>query len=370
MLEPGPAFNVLSGDNGQGKTNFLEAIYALCTLRSFRTSRLADLIAIGATEAKISGRVHTGDLDRVYELELREGGRTARLDGKTPRPLQRYFGHFNVVLFAPEDLAVVRGSPGDRRKFIDRAVFNWSPEYLVWAQDYERILRTRNQLLRDLQREKLTWAKAAPLLEVYDEQLATAGARVTCARWSFLHALRPSVLTGFDAIMSTGLELGVDYQCQEPIAEALARAGQPPEREQIQAALLSLLNERRALDRARATTSVGPHRDDLIFTLARQPAASFASQGQTRGMVLAWKTALLSLLATQRAEPPVLLLDDVSSELDPTRNQYLFRFLSGLEAQCFITTTHPDFVLLADDRVDFEVVSGRITPRMSALSKA
>jgi len=269
------------------------------------------------------------------------------------------------VLFAPEDLAVVRGSPGDRRKFIDRAVFNWNPEYLAWSQQYERILRTRNQLLRDLQRDKLTWTKAAPLLEVYDEQLAAAGARLVCARWSFLAALRPAVLEGWGAIMSTELELRVDYEAQPPVQEVLQGGDDLPARAEVQAALLAFLHERRPLDRARGTTSVGPHRDDLVFTLAGQPAASFASQGQTRGMVLAWKTALLALLRERRDEPPVLLLDDVSSELDPTRNQYLFRFLSGLRAQCFITTTHPDFVLLGDERVDFAVEHGRITPRSS-----
>lgn len=360
-LEPGPEFNVFSGDNGQGKTNLLEALYAVCTLRSFRTSRLADLISIGRTEGKIAARLHRDELDRIYELELRERGRTARIDGKVIRPISRYFGQFNVVLFAPEDLAVVRGSPGNRRKFLDRSVFNWSPEYLPLSQDYDKVLRSRNQLLRDLQSGKTSWQRGEGLLEVYDQQLARSGAQVMAQRVLFLEQLREHVMMGFESIMKSGLELGLDYACKDELRAALEF---PVEQRftALEEALGSLLRSRWSLDRARGTTSIGPHRDDLLFTLSRQPAATFASQGQTRAMVLAWKTALLTLLQRTREESPVLLLDDVSSELDPRRNQYLFAFLSDLGAQSFITTTHPDFVLIDSKRADWSVKEGRITP--------
>jgi DNA replication and repair protein RecF len=140
QLEPRERFNVFAGDNGQGKTNLLEAIFVVAALRSFRTSKLADLIAFGGERAKLGARVVKDDLVRVYEVDIAAGSRKVALDGKAVRPLARYFGGFNVVVFTPEDLALARASPGDRRRFVDRSVFNLRPEYLGLAQDYERVL--------------------------------------------------------------------------------------------------------------------------------------------------------------------------------------------------------------------------------------
>ena len=130
-LEPGPRFNVFPGNNGQGKTNLLEALYVVGTLRSFRTARLAELIRFGDDEAYVAARVERGDLERIFELTLARAVAGGRLDGKAVRPLAKYFGQFNVVLFAPEDLLVPRGSPGERRRFLDRAVFNQRAGYLL-----------------------------------------------------------------------------------------------------------------------------------------------------------------------------------------------------------------------------------------------
>src|SRR3982751_3104245 len=147
-LTPRERFNVFVGNNGQGKTNLLEAIYAVAALRSFRTSRLADMIAFGAPEARIGARVVKQDLVRVYEVTLGPTGRRVLLDNKAARPLSRYFGGFNVVVFTPEDLGLPRGAPGDRRKFLDRGVFNFDASYLPLATDYEKDLKTRNSVLR------------------------------------------------------------------------------------------------------------------------------------------------------------------------------------------------------------------------------
>src|SRR5690606_27316790 len=136
--------------NGQGKTNLLESIYVAGALRSFRTQRMADLIGFGRDQAYIGARILRGGLERVYELTQRASSRLVRLDGKAVRPISRYFGDFNVVLFAPEDLQVPRGSPADRRRFLDRAVFNRAPRYLGDVQAYEKVVRSRNALLREI----------------------------------------------------------------------------------------------------------------------------------------------------------------------------------------------------------------------------
>jgi DNA replication and repair protein RecF len=349
QLEPGPHFNVLSGNNGQGKTNLLESIYVIGTLRSFRTQRLADLIKFGESEAYLGARVQRGGLERKYELTLGERSRKVRLDGKTVRPISKYFGDFNVVLFAPEDLGVPRGSPSDRRRFIDRAVFNWRKSHLVDSQAYEKVVRNRNALLKDMQDNPRAGDE---LLEVYDLQLSELGARLVAARREYLADVEPRFVGAFEAITHSSWAVGLRYATTDDVAAAGTDQGA------LCSALLAAHRASRARDRARGTTSSGPHRDDLVFELEGRAASSFASQGQLRAVVLAWKTAEMDLLAAAHGDPPVLLLDDVSSELDSLRNEYLFEFLRSRDNQCFITTTHPKHVLVSRDRLDFEVSNG------------
>jgi DNA replication and repair protein RecF len=351
LVEPGPRFNVISGNNGQGKTNLLEALYAVCTLRSFRTSRLRDLIHIDQEQAYAAAKVETGGLERRYELTINPRSRVVRLDDKPVRPIARYFGGFNVVLFAPEDLLVARASPAERRRFLDRAVFTQDPRFLARAQDYEKVLKNRNLTLRD---ESLAGPKQDELLTVYDQQLAGLAAQVLHARLRYLAAMTTPFAEAFESITRSGLSTGVDYKCAGEIAPDGLEL---PDLEEI---LLEAFTSSRRADLARGATNLGPHRDVLQFRLAGQLAANFASQGQLRAMILAWKTAEMSLLAEAHEEAPILLLDDVSSELDPERNEYLFDFLRLRDNQCFITTTHPDYVLLTSDRLDYRVENGII----------
>ncbi|MBL4632731.1 MAG: DNA replication and repair protein RecF [Kofleriaceae bacterium] len=288
-------------------------------------------------------------IERRYELTINQRSRIVRLDNKAVRPISRYFGQFNIVLFAPEDLLVARGSPSDRRKFLDRAVFNLAPDFLPCAQDYEKVLKNRNLTLKS---ENMGASQKEQMLEVYDSQLASLAAKMLRARIDYLKAIGPLFEQGFESITRTGLPAKLIYQPAGDI-----EAGSSTEEELIESYQLGY-QKNRAMDLARGSTSLGPHRDNLHFELASQPAANFASQGQLRAMILAWKTAEMQLLASVHNDPPVLLLDDVSSELDPIRNEYLFDFLRQRENQCFITTTHPDFVLLREERCDFSVEDG------------
>jgi DNA replication and repair protein RecF len=349
-LEPRARFNVFVGDNGQGKTNLLEAIYVVAALRSFRTSRLADLVAFGPeTEAKaqISARVTRQDMTRVYEVELAAGSRKVRLDGKAVRPLSRYFGGFNVVVFTPEDLGLARGSPSERRRFLDRAVFNLRPEYLATVQDYEKVLKQRNAVLRMVGEGRLPSGRAEEMLVVYDTQLADLGLAIVAAREAFLAALHDELRRAFEAIARSERVASVRYVSK---LSGLAAAD-----------VIEQHRAGRARDLASQSTQLGPHRDDLAFELDRRDAGQFASQGQLRAILLAWKTAELVVLARAHGDLPILLLDDVSSELDPGRNAYLFEHLAGLAGQCFITTTHPGHVKLAADRADYAIKTGRIS---------
>jgi DNA replication and repair protein RecF len=348
VLEPAPRFNVFHGDNGQGKTNLLEAVYVIAALRSFRTSKLADLIRFGEPNARLAARVDRAGLERVYEVVVEPKSRQVRLDGKAVRPLAKYFGAFNVVLFAPEDLQLPRGAPSERRRFLDRAVFNRRGDYMPLAQDYEKVLRSRNALLREMAEGR----RDVDLLEVYDQQLAQLAAKIASARLAYVDELRARFQGAFDAITRSGIPVDIAYRTPPEIVAASAG-----ERTAVYARLIAAS---RGADLARGASNVGPHRDDLELQLDARDAGAFASQGQLRALVLAWKTAEMDLLATVHGEDPILLLDDVSSELDPHRNEYLFDFLGRRTNQCFITTTHPRFVLVSNDRVDREVRQGRI----------
>jgi DNA replication and repair protein RecF len=345
-LQPRERFNVFAGDNGQGKTNLLEAIFVVAALRSFRTAKLADLIAFGGERARLGARVQKDDLVRVYEVELAPGSRKVTLDGKAARPLARYFGGFNVVVFTPEDLALPRASPGDRRRFLDRGVFNLRPDYLVTAQDYERVLKTRNTVLRQAADGAVDRRRLEDLLAVYDPQLAALGAKVIAARQAFLEVVRAELTAAFASITRTGLAATARYVVRSEATTA----------EEIIAKLAAA----RMKDLSTHATQVGPHRDDLVFELDGREAGTFASQGQLRAIMLAWKTAELAVLGRAHGDLPILLLDDVSSELDPQRNEYLFEHLAKLAGQCFITTTHPGHVLLRQHRADYRIAKGEI----------
>ncbi|MFT3695252.1 MAG: DNA replication/repair protein RecF [Kofleriaceae bacterium] len=350
-LVPRERFNVFVGQNGQGKTNLLEAIYVVATLRSFRTSRLADLIRFDTQQAQLGARVEKDGLSRVYQVELGGGQRRVLLDGKAVRPIARYFGGFNVVVFTPEDLALPRGSPSDRRKFLDRAVFNQGPEYLGALQDYEKVLKQRNTVLKQAA-NGMPRAQVEALLDVYDTQLAPLASQIANARAAFVEKIKPELATAFEAIGRSDYRASVRYVSKTAGVSV----------DQIHAHY----RETHVRDLATENTQSGPHRDDLAFELLdagdqARAAGDFASQGQLRAIMLAWKTAELALLARTHGELPILLLDDVSSELDPSRNAYLFEHLANQAGQCFITTTSEHHVLLTRDRADYRIENGQIS---------
>ncbi len=261
-LVPRARFNVFVGDNGQGKTNLLEAIFAVAALRSFRTSKLSDLIAFGEPQAELGARVAKDELTRVYEVEILPGSRRVKLDGKAARPLARYFGGFNVVVFTPEDLGLARGAPADRRRFLDRGVFNLRPGYLATSSDYDKVLKQRNSVLRQVGQGALSAARAEDLLQIYDQQLAALGVALAHDRGRFLDVIRPALLDAFAAITRTGHVAGARYA-------SLAAAG-------TAADLEAKLREGRARDLATGSTHVGPHRDDS------RARARWARRGELR----------------------------------------------------------------------------------------
>lgn len=338
---PGPRFNVLFGDNGAGKSSLLEAIGYLASLRSFRKAKKDDIIALDASLASLSAKVDDPPLARTYHVGLdRAAGRSIRVDGKRPRTLGAYYGEFPLVLFHPGDTELMAGAPEARRAFLDRVLEQVDAGYARVLDDYGKALRSRNRLLKVPRIDPRS-------VRAYDAILAELGARIGRARAELAAELKPRVEAHFAEITEHALPLEISYAARHA-----------PERE----ALLRALSESFEQDLMRGYTVVGPHSDDLRAGIKQTLAKHHASQGQHRALVLALKVAELSVLAERKRRVPVLLLDDVSSELDRSRNRRFFQLLARLGGQVFLTTTHREFILLEQDRHDFRLEAGVVTP--------
>lgn len=346
-----PRFNLIQGENAQGKTNLLEAIVVLSTLRSFRARRVEELLRFGVERARLRGDVLDGGESSELEVQLRRGGRRSLLSGKAVRVVERYLERFPTVLFWPEELSIPRGSPTERRRLLDRAVTTVWAGYLPLARDYQRVLASRNRTLRE------QGVRGAALVEVYEAQLAELGAKLCAARVRFLRGFAPVFEEVFRSISRSGASGKLRYRTRPELEEAGGNVAS------LSAALASLHRQLRSTDLARKATSVGPHSDDLEFLIDGRSTRSFGSQGQLRALVLAFKLAQIEDGFEKLGRYPALLLDDVSSELDPRRNEYLFDFIGRIPTQTFLTTTLGAGLPVPEDRFSFHVVNGVVSAR-------
>ncbi len=335
------SFHVFVGENAQGKTNLLEAVYALATLKSFRARRNQELVRWGSDKAEVRGKVDDGTLVRDFRLRIDGKGRRGEVDGKPPGQLARYFEGIRAVLFRPEDIAIVRNGPELRRQFIDRAAFTASASFLELAQTFRRVLSQKAALLRQ--------ARVDPVqLAVFDEQLAKAGARLVDRRLRMVDELRKPFTELHERISGLG-EASLDYRGSL-------------DRDRLEESYLELLERSRSDEIRRGMNLVGPQRDDLLLKLDGRPARPYASQGQTRSLVLALKLGEL-LAARARGASPIFLLDDLSSELDRFRTGRLVELLEDLDLQIVVTTTDPSVLHGAGDVQAFEVGAGEVSSR-------
>jgi DNA replication and repair protein RecF len=344
---------VLFGPNGQGKTNFLEACYLLCTLRPLRAQKLAELVRFDAEEAFVRGALSADAGEREIDVTIRDGSRSARLDGKAVRDPDELFGGIAVVAFTPDDLWLVKGPPDGRRRLLDRAVQNQMPAHLADSRDYLRALKARNQLLRE--------GGSDDVRDAFDVPLSRLGARIRLRRERLLDSLRGPASRAFAEVTREDASLSLVYQASGRDSDGLGAEAAVRGESEMEARLLHALARRLPRDRERGYTSVGPHADDLAVSLGDQPARTFASQGQARAAILAFKIAEIESLRTTQGRTPLLLLDDVSSELDPERNAFLMTYLGSLGGQVVLTTTDPRLVSQAASQAMFQRVSkGRI----------
>lgn len=318
---PGEELTVITGANGQGKTNLLEAVWLLTGAKSFRGAKDPQLIREGQQFAVMEGAILRQDRGEDY-IRITVGtkdsprpGRTAKLNGADAGRASELAGLFTAVVFEPGDLELVKGSPERRRRFIDAALCQLYPGYLATLRRYSRLIAQKNSLLKFWERTP----GAAEMCDAFDADLAVQGEEIRRRRAFFLEGLAPLAQKNYEEISSGSEALGLCYRCGSEtgtLAETLAAS--------------------RMADRRAGFCTAGPHRDDVELELDGRPAKNFASQGQQRSAVLAMKLAEASVAGEVLGEHPVMLLDDVLSELDDARQTYLLTRIE--DKQTFVTT--------------------------------
>jgi DNA replication and repair protein RecF len=358
MLEPGSA--VFVGANGQGKTNLMEALVYLATLRSHRVAHDAPLVRAGASRALVRAAVVSDDRELRVEIEIAPGkANRARLNGGAPTRPREILGALRAVLFAPEDLAIVRGDPSERRAFLDQLLVQRSPRLAGVIADYERVLKQRAALLKsaggsgrrrgargpaagEADGERTGPAKDWATLDVWDAQLAVAGAELLAARIDTVSEIRPFVSAAYARVAPSSAPLRLTYQSS--LGAAMPDLAGPASGSVglLEAALLAELARVRPQELDRGVNLIGPHRDDLELHLGELPVRGYASHGESWSTALALRLGSYELLRSDHPAggSPVLVLDDVFAELDGERRDQLAAVADQAE-QVLITAAVP-----------------------------
>ncbi len=328
-VEPSPEVNVICGDNAQGKTNFLESIWIFTGGRSFRGAKDRELVAFGQQAAQLELLADAAEREQNFRVLLSGGRRAVHVNKVPQQSASALVGKFCAVVFSPAHLALVKDGPGVRRKFLDTAICQMQPSYAKQFLKYNHILNQRNSLLRHLKKDN----KLADTLDVWDEKLTECGAELMKRRFLYVESLLPALDEFYGGLSSGREEISLQYRpsavrcpCEKEVA--------------LREEFLRRLAESRTEDLLQGVTTRGPHRDDLEIKIDGKSARQFASQGQQRSAVLAMKLAEAELMRKVLGEPPVILLDDVLSELDATRQNYLLNSIA--QRQVFITCCEPD----------------------------
>src|SRR4051794_19526942 len=354
-LELEPGVTALVGPNGQGKTNLVEALGYLATLGSHRVATDAPMVRSDAERAVVrAGVVRDGRETRV-EVEISPGkANRARLGGAPVPRAREILGTLRTVLFAPEDLSIVKGDPSERRRFLDELLVARAPRYSAVRADYDRVLKQRNALLKTAGAARRAGGSALRTLDVWDAHLATAGAALLAGRLDLVDALSPVVDKAYASVSRGDGTAALTYSSSLP-ADSLASR----DRDVLAAALAAAVAATRDAELDRGVTLVGPHRDDLVLTIGELPARGYASHGESWSFALALRLASYDLLRADGGEP-VLILDDVFAELDVSRRVQLADVVSPAE-QVLVTAAVAADVPEQLTGARFDVAAGEVT---------
>ena len=331
QLEFTDGVHVFIGENAQGKTNLMESIYALAMTKSHRTTNDKELIGWNKEFATIKGTVEKTATKTNLELQFSKKGKIAKVNYLEQKRLSSYLGNLNVILFAPENLTLVKGSPQNRRKFVDMELGQMSSLYLYDLVEYNRVLKQRNTYLKQLAIKK---KQPDEYLDVLSEMLSELASKIVFHRLDFMKQLEALAIPIHDQLSLGREKFSVSYQATIPLEDGLTPS-------QMKEIYMNQFKKNQTREADQATTLIGPHRDDLIFYLNEVPVQTYGSQGQQRSTVLSLKLAEIELMKLSTGEYPLLLLDDVLSELDDDRQTHLIKAIEN-KVQTFITTTSLD----------------------------
>jgi len=354
-----PGVSVLVGPNGQGKTNVVEAVGYLATLSSHRVATEAPLIRHGATQAVVRGQVLRDDRQLLLEIELTPGKANRARINKSPLPRTReLLGVLRTVSFAPEDLALVRGDPDVRRRFLDDLAVLRTPRLAGVRADYERVLKQRNALLKAAMASRGNFDEET--LRVWDEHLIASGAELLDVRLRLMESLQPHVSGTYRDLAESELAAQLLYKPSWWLSrDPIVTSELPDSREEIAESLRVAIEQARREELARGLSVVGPHRDDLVLQLGELPAKGYASHGESWSFALALRLASFELLRAE-GDDPVLILDDVFAELDEKRRVRLAELVGSAE-QVLVTAAVAGDVPDSLSGVQYSVGAGKVT---------
>lgn len=358
---PCKGVNVLYGDNAQGKTNLIEALFLFTGSRSFRGSKDSELVGFGSKFARVELDFFARGLDNKAAITI-NGGKNAELNGIKCDSVSELEGRFCAVVFSPDHLDLVKAGPAQRRKFVDGAIIEILPRYAAAMNEYRELLKQRNALLKDIPAH----SELFDTLPVWDEKIARTGAYIVFTRMRYIRRLAPHAKKIYGGISQKPDKSGDDeaflleYEAEGidnyPVNLDDSKTAVAQIKEKLETELFS----QRAIDVDYGYTRCGPHRDDLKISIGGLDARIYGSQGQQRSAVLALKLSEASVLKEVIGEPPVLLLDDVMSELDRYRQNYILNSIG--EGQVFITCCDPEGLGSLEGGRVFEVKKGAVTP--------
>lgn len=341
-LDLTPGRTIFVGPNGYGKTNLIEALWYSATLGSHRVGTDAPLVRAGAARAVVSTIVVNEGRELAIDLEISAGKANKALLNRTPvRSTKEILGALRAVLFAPEDLALVRGDPGERRRYLDELATLRRPRIAGVRADYDKVLKQRTALLKSAVGARYRGERSVlDTLDVWDGHLAAHGAQLIAARLELVNLLAPEVEKAYQLLAPASRPAAIGYRSSIDSAGLSGGPPLPDEVEFLETALLAALARRRDAEIERGVCLVGPHRDDLELTLGTQPAKGFASHGESWSMALSLRLAAYELLRADGSDP-VLLLDDVFAELDTARRRALAA-VAGSAEQVLVTAAVPE----------------------------
>ncbi len=335
-------FNLIIGENAQGKTNLLEAIHFLLAFIPFKQLRSEEIISFGNKECGLKGEIESeAGFDEVHIL-VNESYKTIKINGKIVYKTSRVYGRYNVITFLPSDIELVKGSPQGRRKYLDSIISIVDSDHLGDLKLYQRALSQRNAVLAKSR------SLSSDVIEVWDQKLAEIGSRVISRRLEYIDKIEPILKKIYKETSGLDQEISIHYRSSIGISKNLKKTFEDK---------LKLYFEQ---DRKRFHTTLGPHRDQISFSISGKDAASYASQGEAKNLALALKACEIEIIKQEQGRTPILLLDDITSELDANRKKFLFKMLQKFPGQIFITTTSIKEILYKGPIRVFRIKDGNV----------